>query len=168
MLQDTILFSTTIRENIAYGRPEASDAEIEEAAQQAQAHDFITDLPRGYLSQVGERGCRLSVGQRQRIGIARAFLKNAPILLLDEPTSALDPITEASLMGTIHELIKGRTALIITHRIRTVHHFARIVVLSGRRIVEEGRGSELLKAGSVYARLYRSCANKAALQPLST
>ena len=167
-LQDTILFSTTIRENIAYGRPEASDAEIEEAAQRAQAHEFITDLPQGYLSQVGERGCRLSVGQRQRIGIARAFLKNAPILLLDEPTSALDPITEASLMATIHELMKGRTTLIVTHRIRTVHHLARIVVLSGGRIIEEGRGSELLKAGSIYARLYRSGDDKAALQPLST
>ena len=152
VLQDTILFSTTIRENIAYGRPEASEAEIEEAAKRAQAHEFITGLPQGYLSQVGERGCRLSVGQRQRIGIARAFLKNAPILLLDEPTSALDPITEASLMATIHELMKGRTTLIVTHRIRTVHHVARIVVLSGGRIVEEGRGSELLDSGTPLSR----------------
>ena len=119
----------------------------------------------GYLSQVGERGCRLSVGQRQRIGIARAFLKNAPILLLDEPTSALDPITEASLMATILELMKGRTTLMVTHRIRTVHHVARIVVLSGGRIIEEGRGSELLKAGSYYARLYRSGDEKTELQP---
>ena len=167
VLQDTILFSTTIRENIAYGRPEASEAEIEEAARRAQAHEFITGLPEGYLSQVGERGCRLSVGQRQRIGIARAFLKDAPILLLDEPTSALDPITEASLMATIHELMKGRTTLIVTHRIRTVHHIARIVVLSGGRIVEEGRGSELLEAGNYYARLYSSADARFEPQDLS-
>jgi ATP-binding cassette subfamily B protein/subfamily B ATP-binding cassette protein MsbA len=154
VLQDTILFSTTIRENIAYGRPKASEAEIEEAAKRAQAHEFITGLPQSYLSQVGERGCRLSVGQRQRIGIARAFLKDAPVLLLDEPTSALDQITEAALMATIHELMKGRTTLMVTHRIRTVHHVARIVVLSGGKIIEEGRGSELLKAGSYYARLH--------------
>ena len=118
--------------------------------------NLLPACPQGYLSQVGERGCRLSVGQRQRIGIARAFLKDAPILLLDEPTSALDPITEASLMATILELMKGRTTLMVTHRIRTVHHLARIVVLSGGRIVEEGRGSELLKAEGLYSRLYRS------------
>jgi ABC-type multidrug transport system fused ATPase/permease subunit len=167
VLQDTILFSTTVRENIAYGRPEASEAEIEEAAKQAQAHEFITGLPQGYLSQVGERGCRLSVGQRQRIGIARAFLKNAPILLLDEPTSALDPITEASLVATIGELMKGRTTLMVTHRIRTVHHMARIVVLSGGGIMEQGRGAELLKAGRFYARLYHAGDDKARLRPQS-
>ena len=168
VLQDTILFSTTIRENIAYGRPEASDAEIEGAAKRAQAHEFILGLPQGYLSQVGERGCRLSVGQRQRIGIARAFLKDAPILLLDEPTSALDPITEASLMATILELMKGRTTLMVTHRIRSVHHVARIVVLGGGRVIEEGGGSELLKADSYYSRLYRSGDEKLKLQPQST
>ena len=149
------MFSTTIRENIAYGRPDASDAEIEEAARCAEAHKFITSLSQGYLSQIGERGCRLSVGQRQRIGIARAFLKDAPILLLDEPTSALDPITEASLMATLLGLMKGRTTLMVTHRIRTVHHLARIIVLSGGRVVEEGRGSKLLAAGGYYAELYR-------------
>jgi ABC-type multidrug transport system fused ATPase/permease subunit len=167
VLQDTILFSTTIQENIAYGRPKASKAEIEEAAQRAQAHEFITGLPQGYMSQVGERGCRLSVGQRQRIGLARAFLKNAPILLLDEPTSAVDPITEASLMATIHELMKGRTTLIVTHRIRTVHAIARIVVLRGGRIVEDGRGSELLAAGGFYSQLYRSGDGKSELQAAS-
>ena len=156
VLQDTILFSTTIRENIAYGRSEASDAEIEAAAKRAQAHEFILGLPEGYQNRVGERGCRLSVGQRQRIGIARAFLNNAPILLLDEPTSALDPITEASLLATILELMKGRTTLMVTHRIRTVHNVARIVVLNAGRIIEEGRGSELLKTEGLYSRLYRS------------
>lgn len=105
---------------------------------------------------MGERSCKLSVGQRQRIGIARAFLRDAPILKLDEPTSALDPITEASLMATISEYMKGRTTLIVTHRIRTVHSVARIVVLSGRGVVEEGRGPELLEIGGLYAGLYGS------------
>jgi ATP-binding cassette subfamily B protein len=109
VLQDTLLFSTTIRENIAYGRSDATEDEIIAAAKRAQADDFIRQLPEGYSSQVGERGGHLSVGQRQRIGIARAFLKNAPILLLDEPTSALDPTTESAIMSTIKELMEGRT-----------------------------------------------------------
>ena len=122
VLQDTLLFSTTIRENIAYGRPDATDEEISEAAQRAQADEFIRQMPHGYDSPVGERGGHLSVGQRQRIGIARAFLKNAPILLLDEPTSALDPTTEAAIMETIKELMRGRTTLIVTHRLATIHN----------------------------------------------
>jgi ATP-binding cassette subfamily B protein/subfamily B ATP-binding cassette protein MsbA len=156
VLQDTLLFSTTIRENIAYGRPEATEEEIIQAAKQAQAHDFIMTLTDGYKSMVGERGSHLSVGQRQRIGIARAFLKNAPILLLDEPTSALDPNTEAAIMETIKELMKGRTTLIITHRIGTVHEMEKLVVLSHGEIVEIGNGSELLAKEGVYAALYRS------------
>ncbi len=116
VLQDTLLFSTTVRENIAYGRPDATEEEIIEAACRAQADEFIRQMPDGYASSVGERGGHLSVGQRQRIGIARAFLKNAPILLLDEPTSALDPVTEAAIMETIQELMRGRTTLIATHR----------------------------------------------------
>lgn len=164
VLQDTLLFSTTIRENIAYGRPEASEAEIKEAAQRAQADRFIDSLPDGYFSQVGEGGCRLSVGERQRIGIARAFLKNAPILLLDEPTSALDPNTESALMATIEELMKGRTTLIVTHRIRTVHLMARIVVLNRGTIAEVGTGDELIKRNGIYARLYRSADGARELQ----
>lgn len=156
VLQDTLLFSTTIRENIAYGRPDASDDEIIEAAKRAQAHDFIMKQPDGYSSQVGERGSHLSVGQRQRIGIARAFLKNAPILLLDEPTSALDPSTEAAIMRTIEELMRGRTTLIITHRIATVHNVEKIVVLGPGGVVEEGAGPELVARGGVYADLYHS------------
>jgi ATP-binding cassette subfamily B protein len=156
VLQDTVLFSTTIRENIAYGRPEASEDEIHEAARRAQADEFISALPKGYDSPVGERGGHLSVGQRQRIGIARAFLKDAPILLLDEPTSALDPTTEAAIMETIKELMRGRTTLIVTHRLATIHNVDQIVVLEHGRIVEQGRGPELVAKGGVYAKLYAS------------
>jgi ATP-binding cassette subfamily B protein len=156
VLQDTVLFSTTIRENIAYGRPDATDDEIREAARRAQADEFIARLPNGYDSPVGERGGHLSVGQRQRIGIARAFLKDAPILLLDEPTSALDPTTEAAIMETIKDLMRGRTTLIVTHRLATIHNVDQIVVLEHGRIVEQGTGAELLAKAGVYAKLYAS------------
>jgi ATP-binding cassette, subfamily B, bacterial len=156
VLQDTLLFSTTVRENIAYGRPEATDKEIIEAAQRAEADEFIRQMPDGYASSVGERGGHLSVGQRQRIGIARAFLKNAPILLLDEPTSALDPATEAAIMKTIRELMRGRTTLIATHRLGTIHNLDQIIVLDHGRIVEQGPGPELVKRGGIYAKLYAS------------
>ena len=156
VLQDTLLFSTTVRENIAYGRPEASEDEIIDAARRAQADNFIRQLPNGYDTPVGERGGHLSVGQRQRIGIARAFLKNAPILLLDEPTSALDPTTEAAIMETIKELMRGRTTLIVTHRLATIHRVDQIVVLEYGRIVEKGTGPELVGRGGVYAKLYAS------------
>ena len=156
VLQDTVLFSTTIRENIAYGRPDATDDGIREAAQRAQADEFISRLSAGYDSPVGERGGHLSVGQRQRIGIARAFLKDAPILLLDEPTSALDPTTEAAIMETIKELMRGRTTLIVTHRLATIHNVDQIVVLEHGRIVEQGTGVELVAKAGVYAKLYAS------------
>ena len=156
VLQDTLLFSTTVRENIAYGRPDATEDEIVDAARRAQADDFIRALPDGYASQVGERGSHLSVGQRQRLGIARAFLKNAPILLLDEPTSALDPITESAIMDTIKELMRGRTTLIVTHRLATIHNVDQIIVLEHGRIVEQGRGPDLVARGGVYAKLYAS------------
>ncbi len=154
VLQDTLLFSTTIRENIAYGRPDATEDEIREAAHRAQADEFISRLPAGYDSPVGERGGHLSVGQRQRIGIARAFLKNAPILLLDEPTSALDPTTEAAIMETIKDLMHGRTTLIVTHRLATIHGVDRIVVLEHGKVVEQGSGPELLTRSGAYAKLY--------------
>jgi ATP-binding cassette subfamily B protein/subfamily B ATP-binding cassette protein MsbA len=156
VLQDTLLFSTTVRENIAYGRPGATEQEIIDAARRAQADQFIQQMPDGYASQVGERGGHLSVGQRQRIGIARAFLKNAPILLLDEPTSALDPTTESAIMATIKDLMKGRTTLIVTHRLGTIHNVDQIVVLENGQIMEQGRGPELVKRGGVYAKLYTS------------
>ncbi|MCK9589773.1 MAG: ABC transporter ATP-binding protein/permease [Terrimicrobiaceae bacterium] len=155
VLQDTLLFSTTIKENIAYGKPGATDGEIIEAARRAQAYDFIMQMPQGFESPVGERGGHLSVGQRQRIGIARAFLKDAPILLLDEPTSALDPTTEHAIMGTISELMRGRTTLIVTHRLATVHAIGRIIVLKEGRIVEDGTGPGLVAKGGIYAALYR-------------
>ena len=156
VLQDTLLFSTTVRENIAYGRPDASEEDITEAARRAQALDFIRAMPQGFDSPVGERGGMLSVGQRQRIGIARAFLKDSPILLLDEPTSALDPATERAIMDTLEELMHGRTTLIITHRLATVHHLDKIAVLEGGLVAEVGSGPELLARGGVYARLYRA------------
>ena len=156
VLQDTLLFSTTVRENIAYGRPNATEKEIIQAARRAQADDFIRQLPNGYASLVGERGGHLSVGQRQRIGIARAFLKNAPILLLDEPTSALDPATESAIMETIKELMHGRTTLIATHRLATIHGLDQIIVLEHGRIAEKGRGPDLIARGGIYAKLYSS------------
>jgi ATP-binding cassette subfamily B protein len=155
VLQDTLLFSTSVRENIAYGRPHATEEEIVDAARRAQADEFIRQLPNGYANSVGERGGHLSVGQRQRIGIARAFLKNAPILLLDEPTSALDPATEAAILETIKELMRGRTTLIATHRLAAIHDLDQIVVLEHGRIVEQGRGKELIARAGVYAQLYR-------------
>ncbi|MEI6072224.1 MAG: ABC transporter ATP-binding protein [Verrucomicrobiae bacterium] len=156
VLQDTLLFSTTIRENIAYGKPGATDAEILEAARRAQAYDFIMQMPQGFDSPVGERGGHLSVGQRQRIGIARAFLKDAPILLLDEPTSALDPTTEQAIMETIGDLMRGRTTLIVTHRISTVHGIGRILVIKNGELVEDGTGPELLARDGPYATLYKA------------
>ncbi len=122
VLQETMLFSTTIRENIAYGRPDAGDEEIQEAARRANAHDFIEALPNGYLTEVGERGMRLSGGERQRVSIARAFLKDAPILLLDEPTSALDLTTEAVIVDAMERLMRNRTVFMIAHRPTTLAH----------------------------------------------
>lgn len=156
VLQDTLLFSASVRENIAYGRPGATDNDVREAARRAQADEFISKLPNGYDNLVGERGGHLSVGQRQRIGIARAFLKNAPILLLDEPTSALDPTTESAIMDTIKELMRSRTTIIITHRIATIHGADQIIVLENGRVAEQGRGPELVARGGAYAKLYAS------------
>jgi ATP-binding cassette subfamily B protein/subfamily B ATP-binding cassette protein MsbA len=151
--QEPVLFAASIRENIAYGRPEASQAEIEASAQAAGAHEFIRCLPEGYETQLGERGATLSSGQRQRLAIARAFLKDAPILILDEPTSALDVETEEALLQALERLMKGRTTLIIAHRLSTVRCADRIVVLQAGRIQESGSHQELIARGELYARM---------------
>ncbi len=156
VLQETLLFSTSIRENIAYGKPGASNEEIEHAAEMAEALDFIKDLADGFDTAVGERGCRLSVGQRQRLGLARAFLRDAPILLLDEPTSALDGETEAAIMETLQRLMSGRTTLMVTHRLAAIHSFSRVVVMEKGRLIEDGSPAELLAGQGAFYRLARA------------
>jgi subfamily B ATP-binding cassette protein MsbA len=154
--QEPFLFDDTVRANIAYGRPEASDAEIEAAARNAAAHDFITALPGGYDTRVGEAGLKLSGGQRQRIAIARAMLKNAPILLLDEATSALDTASEFQVQTALGALMKGRTTLVIAHRLSTIKHADNIYVIDGGRIVEQGTHNDLVARGGLYAELSRA------------
>lgn len=154
--QETVLFATTIRENIAYGRPGASMEEIIAAAQAAQAHEFISALPAGYDTEIGQGGVKLSGGERQRIAIARALLRDPRILILDEATSSLDAESEGAVQAAINRLLEGRTALIIAHRLSTIRDADRIVVLDRGRIVEEGSHAELIAAGKLYRALYES------------
>jgi ATP-binding cassette subfamily B protein len=152
--QEPLLFHRTIKENIAYGRPEASDAEIEQAARLAHADVFISRLPNSYDTVVGERGVKLSGGQRQRVAIARAILKDAPILLLDEATSALDSESEVAIQAALWELMQGRTTLVVAHRLSTIQRLDRIIVLDGGNIVETGSHKELLDHNGLYAKLW--------------
>jgi ABC-type multidrug transport system fused ATPase/permease subunit len=152
--QDPVLFCASIRDNIAYGRADATDDEIEAAARAAGAHEFIVQLPEGYETRLAERGVTLSGGQRQRLAIARAFLKNAPVLILDEPTSALDAETEEHLLQSMRKLMVGRTTVVIAHRLSTVRFVDRIIVLRAGAIVETGTENELLARNGVYARLH--------------
>lgn len=152
--QETILFNDTVRNNIAYGQPNVNQKEIEEAARAALAHDFIERMPEGYNTVIGERGLRLSGGERQRIAIARALLKNAPILILDEATSALDNESEALVQSALHNLIAGRTVFVIAHRLTTIRRVDRIIVLENGRISDSGSHEDLLTRLGTYRKLY--------------
>jgi len=154
--QDSALLHRSVRDNILYGRPDASEADMIAAAQRAEAHDFIQDLSdpegrTGYEAHVGERGVKLSGGQRQRVTLARAILKDAPILLLDEATSALDSEVEAAIQETLYGVMEGKTVIAIAHRLSTIAHMDRIVVLDDGRIAEEGNHSGLLAMNGLYA-----------------
>lgn len=153
--QDVFLFAGTVRDNILYGSPEKSEEEMIEAAKRANIHEFVTTLPYGYDTEVGERGVKLSGGQKQRISIARAFLKNPPVLVLDEATSALDNMTEMQVQASLTELSKGRTTLVVAHRLSTVKNADEILVVTDGVITERGTHEELIESGGLYAELYR-------------
>ena len=153
--QDIFLFGGTIKENIAYGRLDATDEEIIEAAKMANIHNFIETLENGYDTYVGERGVKLSGGQKQRVSIARAFLKNPPILILDEATSALDNVTEMQIQKALERLSDGRTTIVVAHRLSTVKNADKIVVITSEGIMEEGTHEELIAKKGIYEGLYQ-------------
>jgi ABC-type multidrug transport system fused ATPase/permease subunit len=159
VLQDTVLFRGTVEENIAYGRPTATADEIAEAARLANAHEFIERMPYGYRTMVGERGLTLSGGQRQRLGIARALVRNSPVLILDEPTAALDVESEGRVMEALERLMKGRTVVMIAHRLATLRAADRIIVVKDGVVSEEGTHDQLLSLGGVYTELHQEQAN---------
>ncbi len=156
VLQDIFLFHGTVEENIAYGLDGATHEDVVSAAKIAYAHDFISQLPQGYQTMVGERGVRLSGGQKQRLSIARAVLRNSPVLILDEATASVDGETEAEIQKAIQSLVGSRTLLVIAHRLSTVRKADRILVLDQGRVVEQGRHDELLRSGGLYSRLYQA------------
>lgn len=153
--QDVYLFNASIKDNILYGRPDATDDEVVEAAKRANIHDYVMTLPNGYDTEIGERGVRLSGGQKQRLSIARVFLKNPPILILDEATSALDNATEILIQQSLDELCKGRTTIVVAHRLSTVKNADEIAVISDGTIIEQGTHDVLLEQNGVYAELYK-------------
>lgn len=152
--QDVFLFAGTIRENILYGRPDAAEEEVFEAARRANIHDYIMTLEKGYDTEIGERGVKLSGGQKQRLSIARVFLKNPAILILDEATSALDNTTEVLIQQALDELCKGRTTLVVAHRLSTIRNADEIAVVINGRITERGSHEELVALGGTYKKLY--------------
>ncbi len=154
VLQDTVLFHAPIWQNIAYGKPEASRRELLRAAELANAHEFIDKLPEGYNTMVGERGVTLSGGQRQRIAIARAIIRDTPILIMDEPSSGLDAASEKLVFEALDRLMEGRTSIVIAHRLSTIRKANVIFLVKSGRIVESGKHEELLKAGGLYAMLH--------------
>ncbi|MBV8868906.1 MAG: ATP-binding cassette domain-containing protein, partial [Acetobacteraceae bacterium] len=156
VFQESMLFNRSIRDNLLVGQPDATQEEIEEACRLADAHDFILRQPRGYDTLIGERGSTLSGGQRQRLAIARALLKNPPILILDEATSALDAATEARVSRALRNLMRGRTTFIIAHRLSTVRDADEILVFDAGRVVERGTFDGLLRQGGVFAELVRT------------
>ena len=153
--QDVFLFSGTIRDNILYGSPDKTEAEMIKASKQANIHDFVMNLPNGYDTEVGERGVKLSGGQKQRISIARAFLKNPPILVLDEATSALDNMTEMQVQSALATLSEGRTTIVVAHRLSTVKNADEILVVTDGVVTERGSHETLVESGGLYAQLYR-------------
>jgi ABC-type multidrug transport system fused ATPase/permease subunit len=156
VLQETVLFRGTIQENIAFGRPGSTREEIVEAARLANADEFISRMPKGYDTMVGERGLTLSGGQRQRIGIARVMVRNSPLLLLDEPTAALDSESEKLVIDALQKLMKGRTVITIAHRLSTIRDANQIIVISGGVVAEAGTHDELMALGKIYADLHRT------------
>jgi ABC-type multidrug transport system fused ATPase/permease subunit len=155
VLQDTVLLRGTVRDNIAFGRPDASEKEIVEAAKNACAHEFITRMSEGYDSLIGDRGLTLSGGQRQRIGIARALIRDNPILILDEPTAALDSESEHLVIEALERLMKGRTVITVAHRLSTLRNVDKIIVVKDGVVAEDGTREQLLALDGVYAQLHR-------------